>query len=142
MTVSVVPEMDEHFWIRFDSERSILIDRDQLVAVVEQGGRLLADEEHADRAIRRGLLAPELSEDELAKVRAFGLLADVSCVECGDGFEGTRLEARKARWEPFSTKTQAAIDSGPVVCPECLGRLLDGLLGAMRETQSSGRADS
>ena len=36
----------------------------------------------------------------------------ISCSLCGATHPGTRGEARHARWEPFSNKTQWLLDNG------------------------------
>lgn len=62
-----------------------------------------------------------------------------TCRECATPFEGTRTEARRARWEPYSSATQHALDCGPLVCPECVAQLLDDLLDAMLTAARAGR---
>lgn len=56
----------------------------------------------------------------------------VVCRSCGRPFDGSRAEARRAGWDPYSHKTQQAIDHGPLVCPSCMMSALDGALDAMR----------
>jgi ribosomal protein L34E len=58
-------------------------------------------------------------------------MSAIHCKECGAQFDGDRRAARLARWEPFSTQTQKALDRGPMVCPDCVKRVLDELLTAM-----------
>jgi hypothetical protein len=58
---------------------------------------------------------------------------DVECKDCRTRFEGGRSEARRARWEPWSTATQQSIDHGPMVCPTCVEQLLAGVIDALRE---------
>ena len=65
-------------------------------------------------------------------------MSAVVCRECGAAFSGSRREARRARWEPWSTKTQAAIDAGPMVCPECVGRIIDDCLAGMLAASKAG----
>lgn len=65
-------------------------------------------------------------------------MSAVVCRECGRVFEGSRREARRARWEPWSTKTQAAIDAGPMVCPGCVAAIIDGCLDAMLTATKAG----
>jgi DNA-directed RNA polymerase subunit RPC12/RpoP len=55
----------------------------------------------------------------------------IECKECGARFDGDRTEARRALWEPFSIATQQALDHGPMVCPDCVRRILDDLLAAI-----------
>lgn len=62
-----------------------------------------------------------------------------SCCECAVTFAGTRTDARRARWEPYSSATQHALDCGPLVCPACVARLLDDLLDAMLTAARAGR---
>jgi hypothetical protein len=54
------------------------------------------------------------------------------CCECARIFNGTRTEARRAFWEPYSTRSQFALDSGPIVCPDCVGQVIDGVMDAMQ----------
>lgn len=59
----------------------------------------------------------------------------VRCRECGTTFPGDRVVARRAGWEPFSHGSQGAIESGPMVCRECLAGILDELLAVMRRAR-------
>ncbi|GAB3118447.1 hypothetical protein [Glaciibacter psychrotolerans] len=61
----------------------------------------------------------------------------IECKLCAATFEGDRTEARRAHWEPFSTSTQHDLDHGPMVCTDCIGHLLEGLLDAMRKAPAS-----
>lgn len=54
-----------------------------------------------------------------------------ACDDCGETYVGTRTEARTARWQPVSTKTQADIDHGPLMCPACIVKTLNDLVDAM-----------
>lgn len=56
----------------------------------------------------------------------------IKCCECDLTFDGARADARRARWEPFSVRTQQAIDHGPMICPDCIRSALDSLLAAIR----------
>lgn len=55
----------------------------------------------------------------------------IKCSDCGTPFEGDRREARDARWEPSSSATQWALDHGPMICLDCVRRLLDRVLEAL-----------
>ena len=58
-------------------------------------------------------------------------LGPTYCDQCGDRFEGTRFEARRAGWEPCSTRTQWELDHGPIVCRSCVAEALDAALAAL-----------
>jgi len=58
--------------------------------------------------------------------------AAVRCCKCEASFAGTRSEARSAHWEPYSNRTQALLDSGPMVCPGCVIKAIDAALAAAR----------
>jgi hypothetical protein len=58
-------------------------------------------------------------------------MSGITCAMCDRTFTGTRHAARLERWEPYSTKTQRDLDYGPMVCPACVGRVLEDCLSAL-----------
>lgn len=56
----------------------------------------------------------------------------ISCRECGRMFAGDRSAARAARWEPYSSNSQHALDHGPMVCPACVLDIITKCMDAMR----------
>jgi hypothetical protein len=58
-------------------------------------------------------------------------MSGITCAVCDRTFTGTRHAARLERWEPYSTKTQHDLDHGPMVCPACVGRMLEDCLSAL-----------
>lgn len=60
-------------------------------------------------------------------------MTPVTCMECTAQLPGTRAEARRLGWEPFSSSSQWALDEGPMVCSDCIGRLLDSVQTALVE---------
>lgn len=68
----------------------------------------------------------------------------IECCVCGttyvhDGAAAAeqRSAARRARWEPYSTRTQAALDSGPMVCPDCVISAIQGAMESLRIAPSA-----
>lgn len=74
---------------------------------------------------------------ELAELAEAGITVTV-CHDCGRSLLGDRAAARALRWEPYSSRSQAELDAGPMVCPECIGRLLADLDVAMRAAAARG----
>jgi hypothetical protein len=74
---------------------------------------------------------------ELAELAAAGIAVTI-CHDCGRSLLGDRAAARALRWEPYSTRSQADLDDGPMVCPDCIGALLDGLDVALRAAAAAG----
>lgn len=56
----------------------------------------------------------------------------IQCQECGRTGPATRVLARREGWEPYRTRTQHDLDQGPMVCPECVGALLEACIDALR----------
>jgi hypothetical protein len=84
----------------------------------------------------RGQLFQCDSCHEAAAIAAEAALR-VECDTCGRHADD-RAAARAAHWEPVSSRSQADIDAGPMVCPECIGRLLDQLQLALRAAAARG----
>lgn len=57
----------------------------------------------------------------------------VVCAECSRPYDGTRADARRRGWEPYSARNQHAIDAGPLVCSDCVLNLLTALELALRD---------
>ena len=90
----------------------------------------------ADAAVS-GTVTPELVAqyaEAAAALRAFQAGVEVTvCHECGLVFAaGTRADARRERWEPFSTRTQNDLDHGPIWCPTCIDKLITDTLAVFR----------
>lgn len=56
----------------------------------------------------------------------------ILCMTCGATFAGSRSEARRAAWEPYSNRTQALLDAGPMVCPECVRVAIERCIAAAK----------
>ena len=65
----------------------------------------------------------------------------IRCHLCDATFVGTRAQARAARWEPFSRRTQWHVDEGPLVCPDSIRQAIDGALEALRAVPPADRDD-
>jgi len=63
-----------------------------------------------------------------------GRVSAIDCQECGEVFPGDRTAARRASWEPFSSATQAQLDSGPMMCPACISAGLTVVMAGMRRS--------
>ncbi|AVR56170.1 hypothetical protein PBI_NABY_20 [Microbacterium phage Naby] len=75
---------------------------------------------------------------ELAELAAAGVAVTI-CHDCGRSLLGDRAAARALRWEPYSTRSQADLDAGPMVCPDCVAASLDALDSALRAAARAGR---
>lgn len=70
-----------------------------------------------------------------------GVVDPVECCQCGrtHRVEGAtsvarqRSAARRVGWEPYSVRTQASLDHGPMICPDCLRKAADGALDALAQ---------
>ncbi|WP_293785151.1 hypothetical protein [uncultured Aeromicrobium sp.] len=67
-------------------------------------------------------------------------MSAVVCCECSATFAGSRFDAQRiGRWEPYSHNTQRDVDHGPLVCAECIRRLLDELLSKLLAARAGRR---
>lgn len=61
----------------------------------------------------------------------------IVCCQCAALFPGTRSDARRAMWEPYSSRSQSALDEGPMVCATCIDTTLAKMLDVMKHADSS-----